>query len=94
MAKGGSKKTPEVDILSASAFPEDTRITIPFDLEEVGKLKIGQEITVTIKGCVNRLEGDEYYSSIGLKIYEKSFRRTSNAQAEEYRNLIEDPEED
>jgi hypothetical protein len=70
--------------------PYEERITIPFPLADIQALKIGQEIKVTISGCVKHLDGDDHYSSVGLEIYEKSFRKTSNTQAEGIRDLSED----
>lgn len=98
MAKGEKKtasknKKLEADLVSPYGYPEDSRISIPFPLEDVGELKIGQEISVTIKGCVNRLEGDKYYSCIGLEVYEKSFRRTGNSQAEGIAKLSGDSDD-
>lgn len=95
MAKGEKEKSTKskklgADLISPSAFSEESRISIPFPLEDVGELKIGQEISVTIKGCVTRLEGDKYYSCIGLEVYEKSFRRTGNSQAEGIKKLAGD----
>lgn len=68
------------------------RISIPFPIEDIAEMKIGQEVVVTIRGCVNRLEGDHHYSCVGLEIEEKSFRKTSNSQAEGIRKLSEDAE--
>lgn len=56
-------------------------MSVPFDIEQVSTLKIGQEVVITIRGCIDRLEGSEYFSCIGVKISEKKLRKTSNDQA-------------
>lgn len=96
MAKKGkgkiSDKAAMVGIPVDSEYAE--RISVPFPLEELSDLKLGQEIIITLKGCVNRLEGDRYYSCVGLEGIEKSFRKTSNSQAEGIKKLAgEDDEE-
>jgi len=90
--KGKAKKL-TASLIGIPDLEFGENITIPFSLDDVGKLKIGQEIKVTISGCVTRLEGDHHYSSIGLEVYDKSFRKTSNAQAEGIRELSDEGEE-
>ena len=90
--KGKAKKL-EANLIGISDLDYGENISIPFDLSDVEKLKIGQEIKVTISGCVTRLEGSDHYSSIGLEVYDKSFRKTSNAQAEGIRELASEEED-
>jgi hypothetical protein len=90
--KGKAKKL-SANLIGISDLEYEENITIPFDLSDVEKLKIGQEIKVTISGCVTRLEGSDHYSCIGLEVYDKSFRRTSNQQAEGIRELASEDEE-
>jgi len=67
--------TPEVEY--------EEEISVPFDIEDVADLKIGQEVTITLRGCINRLDGSiPNFSCIGVKLYEKKLRKTGNSQAE------------
>ena len=65
----------------------EEEISVPFDIEDVADLKIGQEVTITLRGCIKRLEGTPYFSCIGIKLYEKKLRKTANSQAEGIRKL-------
>lgn len=95
-ATKSSTKTPK-EKMDMVAYPYDgpyqERISVPFPLEDVGKLKIGQEVSITIKGTINHLEGEKHYSCIGLMINEKHFRITGNSQAEGIRKLVDDDED-
>lgn len=79
-----------ISLLNMPDSEYNERISIPFPLDEVSKLKIGQEVVITIRGCVKRLEGDDIYSAIGVDVYDKKFRKTSNQQAEGIRDLVAD----
>jgi hypothetical protein len=65
-------------------------MSVPFDIEEVSSLKIGQEVVITIRGCIDRLEGSPFFSSIGVRVEEKKLRKTGNSQAEGIRALSGD----
>lgn len=95
MAKGSKKKNYDAAMVGVpidGGYNE--RISVPFPLEELTDLKLGQEIVITIKGCVNRLEGDKYYSCVSVEIEEQSWRKTSNSQAEGIKKLTDDEEYD
>lgn len=74
MTKDAPVKAPDV-------VYEET-MTVPFDIEQVADLKIGQEVVITLRGCISRLEGEPYYSCVGVRLEEKKLRRTGNSQAE------------
>lgn len=93
-AKKGKKAKQEAALMNTVPAYDSERISIPFPLDEITELKIGQEIVITIKGTINRLEGEKFYSCIGLEVAEKSFRKTSNSQAEGIRKLTEDEDYD
>lgn len=93
MAKGSKKKYSDaalVGVPTPDSYNE--RISVPFPLEELTDLKLGQEIVITIKGTVNRLEGDKYYSCVSVEIDEQSWKKTSNSQAEGIKKLSDDEE--
>jgi len=69
-------------------------INIPFPLNELMDLKLGQEVVISITGCVCKLEGSEYYSSVGLHVTDKKWRRTSNTQAEGIKKLSGEDDDD
>lgn len=93
MAKGSKSKIKSGAALVGIgdvAAPYEDRISVPFPLEELMNLKLGQEIVITITGCVNRLEGDKYYSCVSLEVSDKSWRRTGNSQAEGIKKLTDE----
>ncbi len=72
----------------------EEEISVPFDIEDVADLKIGQEVTITLRGCINRLEGSPYLSFIGIALSEKKLRKTGNSQAEGIRKLSGESEDE
>lgn len=95
MAKGSKKKYSDAALVGVPVEAGyNERISVPFPLEELVDLKLGQEIVITIKGCVNRLEGDKYYSCVSVEIEEQSWRKTSNSQAEGIKKLADDDGEE
>lgn len=70
------------------ALTED--MSVPFDIEEMADLKIGQDVVITIRGCINRLEGSPYFSAIGVKVKEKKLRKGGDTQEEGIRALSDD----
>lgn len=96
MAKGSKKKYSDAALVGIPPAPDsyNERISVPFPLEELTDLKLGQEIVITIKGCVNRLEGDKYYSCVSVEIEEQSWRKTSNSQAEGIKKLTDESDGD
>lgn len=93
MAKGSKSTKSDAAAMVGIAVDSsyDERISVPFPLEELVDLKLGQEIIITIKGTINRLEGDKYYSCVALEIEDKSWRRTGNSQAEGIKKLVDEP---
>lgn len=96
MAKGSKSNTKSDAALVGIAVDNtyDERISVPFPLEELVDLKLGQEIVITIRGVVNRLEGDKYYSCVGLEIEDKTWRKTANSQVEGIQKLTDDTGEE
>lgn len=98
MAKKKSKKGKEE--LALLPYPEAVGEYIPtmhvdMPLEKVAELKIGQEVVLTVKGCVAMLEGKRYgmeKGCIGIEVSEKTLRKTSNSQAAGIEKLTENEE--
>jgi len=86
----GKKGKLEASLFGISDANFEERISIPFPLDEIQKLKIGQEVKITISGCVKLLEGDDFHSSVSLEVYDKSLRKTSNTQSEGIRDLSDE----
>jgi len=86
-----SKKLTDVP---QSAVSYEEEMSVPFDIEDLADLKLGQEVVITLRGCICRLEGSEYYSMVGVKLTEKKMRKTGNSQAEGISKLAGDDEED
>lgn len=67
--------------------------TFDVEIEDVTKYSIGQEVEITIKGCVGMVsippEAGFGKPKIGLKIYSQDIRKTGNLQIEEIRKLVE-----
>ena len=96
---GKGKGKEEVALLP---YPKDVAEYTPtmhvdMPLETVSELKIGQEVVLTIKGCVAMLEGRHYgmeKGCIGIQVSEKNLRKTSNSQAAGIEKLAGEDNED
>jgi len=62
-------------------------------VEEIGSFSVGNEVTITIKGCVGmaQIPPEAGYGKpqIGVKVYSQDIRKTGNAQIEEIRAFVE-----
>ena len=67
--------------------------TFDVTVEDVGKYSIGNEVEITIKGCVGMIsippEAGFGNPRIGVKVYSQEIRKTGNVQIEEIRKLVE-----
>jgi hypothetical protein len=86
MAKDASSPVPTVEY--------NEEMSVPFDIEELADLKLGQEVVITLRGCISRLEGSPYYSVVGVKLSEKKMRKTGNSQEEGIKALSGDEYDD
>lgn len=78
---------------STSAEEMDTQ-TFDVTVDDVVKYNVGDEVTITIKGCVGMVSipRDSMFGgepNIGVKIYSQDIRKTGNAQIEEIRKMVE-----
>lgn len=70
------------------------RMNVDFPIEEVMDFKLGQEVVVTIRGCISRLEGMEYSISpnldgcIGIQVSSKTLKKTGNDQAAGIQKIV------
>jgi len=88
-----ANKSYPVELGSGPEYKEKERISLP--IEDVEHLKLGQEVVVTIRGCVSSLEltmygaPDSEKACICIAVDTKTLRKTSNSQAEGIRKLTE-----
>lgn len=106
MAKAQGKKAnkgkKQIALLEPSLGVESKWVPtfhIDMPLEELEQLKLGQEVTITVKGCIKELRAQDYgpvdeNGALGIEVYSKTLRKTSNAQAEGIRKLSSYDDED
>ena len=67
--------------------------TFDVSVEDIGKYSIGDEVEITIKGCIGMAalppEVGIGGPRIGVKVYSQEIRKTGNAQIEDIRKLVE-----
>lgn len=67
--------------------------TFDVTVEDVGKYSVGQEVEITITGCIGMIaippEAGMGNPRIGVKVYTQEIRKTGNAQIEDIRKLVE-----
>lgn len=71
----------------------EEEMSVPFKIDDLADLKLGQEVVVTLRGCICRLEGSPYFSNIGIKLDSKTLRKTGSQQ-EGLDKLMGDGEDD
>lgn len=72
------------------------RMHVDLPLETIENFKVGQEVVLTVKGCVKMVEARDYGledGCIGLEVYEKNLRKTSNLQVEGIKKLSDEEDE-
>lgn len=100
MAKPLKNKKSKKQIALIGASPDAIdympRMHVDLPLEEIEALKVGQEVVLTVKGCVKMIEAKDYGledGCIGIEVYSKNLRKTSNLQAEGIKKLSDDDED-
>lgn len=81
-------------ILTIGGGSEETdNQTFDVSVEDIGKYNVGNEVTITIKGCVGMVSIPPEIGfgepKIGVKVYSQEIRKTGNAQIEEIRKFVE-----
>lgn len=82
---------------SGAISPEEPPETIHMDItaDDLTDLKIGNEVVITIKGCVKELGANKYSGpNLSLEVASKSIRKTGNAQMEGIRKILGDDDEE
>lgn len=71
----------------------DDNDTFDVDVADVTKYAVGQEVEITIKGCIGMVsippEPGFGNPKIGVKVTSQEIRKTGSIQAEELRKLVE-----
>lgn len=67
--------------------------TFDVAVEDISSYSIGQEVEITVKGCVGMIsippEPGFGSPKIGIKIYSQDIKKTGNLQVDEIRKLVE-----
>lgn len=67
--------------------------TFDVDISDVSKYAVGQEVEITIKGCIGMVsippEPGMGNPKIGVKVTSQEIKKTGSLQAEELRKLVE-----
>lgn len=72
------------------------RMHVDLPLDEIEALNVGQEVVLTVKGCIKMLEAKDYGledGCVGIEVYEKKLRKTSNLQASGIKDLAEEADD-
>lgn len=96
--KGKGKRKEELALLNTptpGAVDEGfaSRMMVDFPLDVLADCKLGQEVTITIRGTISMLEGRPCgleKGCLGVKVKEKSLRKASSPQTEGLRELSDD----
>lgn len=84
------------DVVASNYIP---RMHVDFPIEDIVDMKLGQEVVITIKGCIKELRAKDYdfeleEGAVGVEVYEKKMRKTSNLQAEGIKDLADEEKDD
>lgn len=92
--KGELFITSESGAIGSDDPPETMHMDITAD--DLTDLKVGNEVVITIKGCVKELGAHRYSGpTMSIEVESKNIRKTGNAQAEGIRKILgEDDDEE